>query len=119
MRLRYSVDNWGTNQRQWDRSVASFLAGVSTDQIWFRRVSNNLEVSIIGTSDRITITSWYTSSAYQLEQFKTADGKTLTSSQVATLVTAMAAFTPPTSGQTTLPANYQTTLLPVINANWQ
>jgi len=54
-----------------------------------------------------------------LEQFKTADGKTLPSSQVATLVTAMAAFTPPTSGQTTLPANYQTTLLPVINANWQ
>ena len=81
--------------------VASFLSGVSTDQIWFRRVSNNLEVSIIGTSDRITVASWYTSSAYQLEQFKTADGKTLTSSKVATLVTAMWAFTPPTSGQTT------------------
>jgi hypothetical protein len=29
----------------------------------------------------------------------------------------MAAFAPP-SGQTDLPANYQTALLPVIAANW-
>lgn len=99
--------------------VVSFLSGVSADQIWFRKVSNNLEVAIIGTSDKATITNWYTSSAYQLEQFKTADGKTLLSSKVATLVSAMAALTPPATGQLTLPANYQTQLGPVISANWQ
>jgi hypothetical protein len=34
-------------------------------------------------------------------------------------VSAMAAFSPPAAGQTTLPANYQTALAPVIAANWQ
>jgi Ca2+-binding RTX toxin-like protein len=99
--------------------VMSFLAGVATDQLWLRKVSNNLEVSIIGTSDRATITNWYLGSPYRVEQFKTADGKTLLDSQVQNLVNAMAAFSPPAAGQTTLPANYQTALAPVIAANWQ
>jgi len=34
------------------------------------------------------------------------------------LVNAMASFTAPPAGQTTLPENYQTTLAPVIAANW-
>ena len=29
----------------------SFLAGVTSEQIWFRHVGNDLEVSIIGTAD--------------------------------------------------------------------
>ena len=99
--------------------LVSFLSGVSADQIWFRKVSNNLEVTIIGTSDKATIVNWYTSSAYQLEQFKTADGKVLLSTKVANLVNAMATLTPPATGQLTLPANYQTQLGPVISANWQ
>jgi hypothetical protein len=32
---------------------------------------------------------------------------------------AMAAFSPPPAGQTTLSANYQTALAPVIAADWQ
>jgi hypothetical protein len=34
------------------------------------------------------------------------------------LVDAMAAFSPPASGQTTLPTNYGKVLAPVIAANW-
>jgi hypothetical protein len=34
------------------------------------------------------------------------------------LVDAMAAFTPPAAGQTTLPANYQTALNAVIASSW-
>jgi hypothetical protein len=30
----------------------------------------------------------------------------------------MAAFAPPALGQTTLPSSYQTTLLPIIAADW-
>jgi len=98
--------------------VLQFLSGVSTEQIWLRKVSNNLEVSIIGTSDKATLTNWYLGNQYHVEQFKTSDGQTLLDSQVQNLVSAMAGFAPPAAGQTTLPPNYQTALAPVIAANW-
>ena len=100
--------------------VAQFLSGVAADQIWFKKATNNLEVSIIGTSDKLVIKDWYLGNAYHVEQFKTTDGaKTLTDSNVQNLVNAMASFAPPAAGQTTLPTNYQTSLAPVIAANWQ
>jgi Ca2+-binding RTX toxin-like protein len=99
--------------------TASFLSGIATDQIWFRQVGNNLEASIIGTSDTLTIQNWYFGSPYHVERFQTSDGKTLIDSQVESLVQAMASFAPPASGQTTLPTDYQTALQPVIAANWQ
>src|SRR5690606_10544944 len=49
--------------------VASFLEGIATDQLWFRHVGNNLEVSIIGMSDKFTIQDWYSGSTYRVEQF--------------------------------------------------
>jgi trimeric autotransporter adhesin len=99
--------------------VARFDAGIATDQLWFTKTGNNLDVSIIGTADKFTMTNWYLGSQYHVEQFKTSDGKTLLDSQVQNLVSAMAAFSPPAAGQTTLPANYATSLSPVIVANWQ
>lgn len=98
--------------------VLQFLSGVATDQIWLRKVSNDLEVSIIGTSDKATLTNWYLGNQYHVEQFKTSDGKTLLDSKMQNLVSAMAGFAPPAAGQTTLPPNYQTALAPVIAANW-
>jgi len=99
--------------------LARFAAGIATDQLWFRHVGNNLEASIIGTSDKLVLQNWYLGSAYHVEQFSTADGKVLLDSQVDSLVQAMAGFAPPAAGQTTLPQNYQTALAPVIAANWQ
>jgi trimeric autotransporter adhesin len=100
--------------------VAKFLTGVATDQLWFRQVGNDLETSIIGTSDKFLFQNWYSGSQYHVEQFKTTDGnKTLLDSQVQNLVNAMAAFSPPAAGQTTLPSNYSTTLNPVMASNWQ
>ena len=98
--------------------LARFETGIAADQLWFRQVSNNLEVSIIGTTDKFTLNNWYLGNQYHVEQFKTSDGKTLLDSQVQNLVSAMAAFAPPAAGQTTLSAAYSTTLTPVIAANW-
>ena len=99
--------------------LARFDTGIALDQLWFRHVGNNLEVSIIGTSDKFTLQNWYSGSAYHVEQFRTADNRLLLDSQVENLVQAMAAFSPPAAGQTTLPQNYQDALSPVIAANWQ
>ena len=99
--------------------VALFGAGIASNQLWFRHVGNHLEVSIIGTSDKVTIQDWYSGESRHIEQFKTADNKLLLDTQVETLVQAMAAFAPPSAGQTTLPQNYQDQLAPVLAANWQ
>ncbi|MBS0310274.1 MAG: hypothetical protein JSR88_02910, partial [Proteobacteria bacterium] len=100
--------------------VAQFLTGVSADQIWFQQVGNNLETSIIGTTDKLVIQDWYLGNANHVEQFKTTDGaKTLLDSNVQNLVNAMASFAPPAAGQTALPQNYQDALAGVIAANWQ
>jgi hypothetical protein len=96
-----------------------FLDGVSTDQLWFRHVGNNLQVNIIGTDDTLTISNWYSGNANHIEQFNTADGKRLLDAQVDNRISAMAAFAPPAAGQTTLPQDYQTALAPVLAANWQ
>ncbi len=96
-------------------------AGINYDQLWFDENGNNLEISVIGTTDKITIQDWYLGSANHVESFLSGDGKTLQDSQVQTLVQAMAGFAPPSVGQTTfssLPTAYQTALAPVLAANW-
>lgn len=96
-----------------------FGADIATDQLWFTHNGNNLDVSIIGTTDQVAIQNWYLGSAYQVDEFRTTDNHVLLKTQVEQLVAAMAAFSPPASGQLTLPPAYQTTLEPVIAANWQ
>ncbi len=99
--------------------AAEFLAGIGADQIWMRHVGNNLEAGIIGTSDKLVFENWYLGSQYQVEQFRTADGRVLLDGQVENLVQAMAAFAPLAAGQTTLPQVYQDVLAPAIAVNWQ
>ena len=98
--------------------VLSFGANIDAEQIWLRRVGSDLEVSLIGTDDKATLTNWYSGTNYRIEQFRTADDQVLLHAQVETLVQAMAAFSPPAAGQTTLPLNYQEALAQVIAANW-
>ena len=100
------------------------LENVTSDQLWFSQNGNDLELSVIGTQDHITLQNWYLGgqypgSQYHMEQFKTSDGKTLLDSQVQNLVSAMAGFAPPPAGQTTLSSSYAGTLAPVLAANWQ
>ncbi|MBN8455649.1 MAG: putative Ig domain-containing protein [Candidatus Accumulibacter sp.] len=114
------ADVAGDNDATADNSdLAQFAAGIANDQLWFRHVGNNLEVSVIGTGDALTIENWYTGSACHVERFQTADNKLLIDSNVENLVQAMAAFAPPSAGQTTLPPAYQTALAPILAANWQ
>ncbi|MEO8079976.1 MAG: calcium-binding protein [Caldimonas sp.] len=101
-----------------NHDVMSFGSGVAADQIWFRHVGNDLEVSIIGTNDRALVQNWYLGSQYHVEEFKLGTGETLLDSQVQDLVSAMAGFAPPALGQTTLPTAYRPTLVPIIAADW-
>ena len=95
-----------------------FDTNVTSNQLWFQHTGNNLVVSVIGTSDKVTLSNWYTGSVNQVETIKASDGKTLSSTKVDALVSAMSAFAIPAVGTTTLPTSYQTSLNPVLAANW-
>jgi Ca2+-binding RTX toxin-like protein len=98
---------------------AVFGSDIATDQLWFSQNGDNLDVSIIGTSDTLTISDWYLGDEYQLDSFEVNDGSYLLKTQVEQLVSAMAAFNPPAIGETTLSPELEQQLLPVITASWQ
>ncbi|WGT63742.1 putative Ig domain-containing protein [Variovorax paradoxus] len=111
---------WDFDVQSANADVAMFRSDVTREQLWFRQTATDLEVSIVGTDDKLIIQGWYVDgSANHIEQFKTSDGKVLLDSQVQNLVQAMASFTPPPAGQTTPPPDYQSSLATVIAANWQ
>ncbi|MGE5516879.1 MAG: calcium-binding protein, partial [Bacteroidota bacterium] len=96
-----------------------FGADVTTDQLWFQQAGDDLKVSIIGTADVVTVAGWYQSSNNHVAQFNTAGGSTLSDAVVQNLVNAMAGFSPPPVGQTTLTADQHQQLDTVIAANWK
>jgi VCBS repeat-containing protein len=100
------------------------LENIDASQLWFTHAGNDLNINVSGTTDSITVKDWYSGNQYpgspnHIETIKTSDGKTLLDSQVQNLVDAMAAFAPPAAGQTSLSAAYQSSLTPVLAANWQ
>jgi Ca2+-binding RTX toxin-like protein len=105
-----------------NQDTLQFTNAVTYDQLWFSHVGNNLEVSVIGTSDKVIVNNWYLGGQYQVERIS-AGGRNLSSTNVESLVQAMAGFAVPSAGQTTLA---QTTLSDVqknqlsalVSVNW-
>jgi Ca2+-binding RTX toxin-like protein len=98
--------------------MLGFGDGLVGEDIWFRRVGQALEVSVIGTRDSVTFAGWYDGASQQVERFETSDGHAMTVASVNALVSAMASFSPPAEGQTTLPDDYRTQLAPIIASSW-
>jgi Ca2+-binding RTX toxin-like protein len=95
-----------------------FQGDVSYDQIWLQHVGDDLKVSLIGGSDSVTVQNWYADTRNQIETISTGDGYSIAAGQVDALVQAMASFTPPADGQSTLPDDYRTSLAPTLAASW-
>jgi len=68
-----------------------FGAGVTDQQLWFVRSGNDLQVDLLGTSDQLTISGWYSDARAQVQSFNMANGLKL-DSEVAQLVSAMATY---------------------------
>lgn len=98
-------------------NTVQWAANVASTQLWFTRLGQDLQVSIVGTADRVTVSGWYAGASRQGERFIAGDGKTLYNTDVNALVHAMSGFALPVAGQTTLSADVLTSLAPVL-ANW-
>lgn len=95
----------------------TFGPGVANDQLWFSQSGQDLVVSVIGSTDQVTIRQWSAGASRHVERI-TAGGKSLADTQVANLVQAMSAMSPPPIGQTTLSDAQRAQLTPVLAANW-
>jgi trimeric autotransporter adhesin len=109
---------WESDTTVGNQDVLSFDSSVAYDQLWFKKIGNNLEVSVIGTADKLTVSNWYVSSQWHVEQVAASD-KILVDTQVQALVDAMASMTPPPLGQTALSATQASALQPVLASSWQ
>ncbi|HEX5374074.1 MAG TPA: calcium-binding protein, partial [Aquabacterium sp.] len=95
------------------------VGDAKSNQLWLTRSGNSLDISIIGTTDKVTVQDWFVSSANRVEKITAlGDNKTLSYTKVNALVTAMAAFAPPAQGQTILPTDVQASLNKVLASSW-
>jgi Ca2+-binding RTX toxin-like protein len=92
-------------------------AGVTADQLWLSRDGDDLTVSLIGTSDSLTVSDWFTGAGHQLESLRLSDGKALAADRVQALIDAMATMSPPVAGQTAIPPG-QTALQQLVSSSW-
>lgn len=106
------------NDSTWFNSDLLKITGAKSSQLWFSRSGNNLDVSVIGTKDQVTIQDWFLGSSHYVEKLTASDGKSLSASKVQGLVNAMASFAPPAQGQTTLPGNTPATITKLIASSW-
>ena len=99
--------------------VLRFGGDIDANELWFRQVGTDLEISTDNPADKVSIKGWYSSNAARVERVESADGKVLLDSQVQNLVNAMAAFAPPAGGSSNLTPEQKAQLEVVIAANWQ
>ena len=95
------------------------VGDAKSNQLWLTRSGNNLDISIIGTTDKATVQDWFVSSANRVEKITAlGDGKSLSAAKVNNLVNAMASFTPPAMASTTLPADTPANITKLIASSW-
>ncbi|WP_338025959.1 VCBS domain-containing protein [Agitococcus lubricus] len=80
-----------------NKDTVIFEQGINYNQLWFSRSANNLQISLLGTFDKILIKDWYQGTSNRIEEFKTADGHVLDHSKVNQLVQVMALMPMPTN----------------------
>jgi len=99
-----------------------FQSGINPLDLIISQQANDLRIAIEGTTDQITVQDWYTGAANRMETIQAGNGQVLLSTQVETLIQAMAAFTTNTGvtwDQAAAGLGDQTQYQAIITANWQ
>jgi len=115
-----------------DSAEVTFGDGITIDKLWFQQDGTNLQVSILGSSDSLTIEDWYSLTTdpvnaeehhddddFPIEEFETANGNELEAKQVDLLVQAMAAFSPQAASDGLLSPEAQAGIDAAIATAWE
>lgn len=120
-------DDHHKNHEKRDSAEITFGEGVSIEKLWFQQDGTNLQVSILGTNDALTIEDWYAVSAdpkhkhddFPIEEFETLSGYELEGEKVEILVQAMAAFSPQAASDGSLSAEEQAGIDAAVVMAWE
>jgi Ca2+-binding RTX toxin-like protein len=90
---------------------------IAYENLWFSRSFNHLQISVVGTNDRVTISNWYLNNAYQLDHIF-AGTSVLSNDKLDQLVSAMSHYTAPGGTDSFLPQDVLNELQPVLTELW-
>ncbi|MDR1228592.1 MAG: hypothetical protein LBK55_06185 [Azoarcus sp.] len=93
-----------------------FGENIDFDQIWFRKAGSHLEISVIGTEDKVTVNNWFIGTGSRIEQIQ-AGGATLASADVQVLADAMKGYAPP--ADTAELGDEYAALIGIIENQWE
>ncbi|MFA5455500.1 MAG: calcium-binding protein [Sulfurimonas sp.] len=74
--------SWNTN----NKDIIRFGEGIASDNLDVTRINDNLVLTIQGTTDKITVMDYFMNTSSKIEEFAFADGATLTSQQIESMV---------------------------------
>ena len=94
-----------------------FDSALQTDELWFSRNGDSLQINIVGTDDQVTINEWYNSSDRQLDTIEVGSA-VLLNSEVDQLVNAMAAFDVPNGVGDVVSDEIKQQLEPTLTSVW-
>ncbi|PHM53084.1 RTX protein [Xenorhabdus hominickii] len=110
----------GFNELEFSGDMGKLVLGkdISLDNLRFQHAGQDLQISVIGGKQEVTLHNWYASSPERPASIMVGDGHRLMDSEVEHLVQAMAAFAPPAPATSMLSDVEQQRLQPVLAANW-
>ncbi len=69
-----------------------FGEGIDSKDIMFSRSGNHLNISVVGSDDSISLSNYYYSNSYKIEEFQTSDGSLIDSTKIDLMIQAIASF---------------------------
>ncbi|MDE9457048.1 S8 family serine peptidase [Xenorhabdus bovienii] len=110
----------GDNDLEFSGNMGKLVFGkdITHERLWFQHEGQDLQISVIGSKQEVTLHNWYASSPERPNDIMAGDGYRLMDRSVENLVQAMAAFAPPTPATTMFGNVEQQQLQPVLAANW-
>ncbi|WP_053981906.1 calcium-binding protein [Marinagarivorans algicola] len=109
------IDNYNATATTQD--IAQFT-DANAEDLWFSREGNALLISTVGSEERVSVNSWFSSPYYQLDEIATADGA-VSAAQVEQLVNAMAVFDVPTGAGAVLSQEQDALVQTLVAEVWQ
>ncbi len=109
----------GVNDLEFRGGMGQLVFGkdISPDRLWFQHEGQDLQISVIGSKQEVTLHNWYADAPERPRDIMAGDHR-LMGSNVEQLVQAMAAFAPAAPATMTFGAAEQQALQPVLAANW-
>jgi len=93
------------------------FADMTYENLWFSRSFNHLQINVVGTNDRVTISNWYLNNAYQLD-YIFAGASMLSNDKVDRLVSVMSQYAVPGGANNFVSQDVMNALQPVFTEFW-